>query len=247
VLAKPSQDFSLTMLKLSERKKRAEFVMSWLNEKYPDPKAPLDHEDAFTFLVAVALSAQTTDARVNLVTPALFREANTPEKMAALGANRILHHIKTCGLAPTKARNLEKMSKIICEKFEGRVPGNFEDLESLPGVGHKTASVVMSHIFHVPAFPVDTHVFRIAKRWKLSQGLNVEETEKNLKELFPRDFWSKTSLQIIFYGREYCSARGCDGHLCPICSHFNGKQEPRAKSRRPKQKNSPRKSKSLAK
>jgi endonuclease-3 len=231
------------MLKLSDRKKRAQFVMDWLNEKYPDPKAPLDHEDAFTFLVAVALSAQTTDARVNLVTPALFREANTPEKMAALGASRILHHIKTCGLAPTKARNLEKMSKILCEKFEGRVPDNFEDLESLPGVGHKTASVVMSQIFNVPAFPVDTHVFRIAKRWKLSRGLSVEETEKNLKTLFPMDSWSKTSLQIIFYGREYCSARGCDGHSCPICSKINGKQEPQAKSRQLKKTNSPRKAK----
>ncbi len=241
MLAKPSSDLSLTMLNQAEKKERAQFILNWLSEKYPDPKAPLDHEDAFTFLVAVALSAQTTDARVNLVTPALFREANTPKKMASLGAPRILHHIKTCGLAPTKAKNLEKMSKILCEKFGGIVPDNFEDLESLPGVGHKTASVVMSQVFNVPAFPVDTHVFRIAKRWKLSRGRSVEETEADLKALFQKELWSKVSLQIIFYGREFCTARGCDGHACPICSQLNGTQAPRARSRPVKQKNSPRK------
>ncbi len=247
MLAGPSPKLSLTMLALTERKKRAKFILDWLDAMYPDPKAPLDHEDPFTFLVAVALSAQTTDARVNLVTPSLFREANTPQKMAALGARRILDHIKTCGLAPTKAKNLEKMSGILCRDFGGKVPGNFEDLESLPGVGHKTASVVMSQIFNVPAFPVDTHVFRLAKRWKLSRGHSPEETEANLKAIFPEKSWSKVSLQIIFYGREFCSARGCDGHQCPICASLNGTREPRAGSRPPKRTNSRRKERILSK
>ncbi|MBU6153531.1 MAG: endonuclease III [Bdellovibrionales bacterium] len=234
------------MRSLEERKKRALYILDWLNQRYPDPTPPLDHQDPFTFLVAVALSAQTTDARVNLVTPALFKEAPTPEAMARIGSTRILHHIKTCGLAPTKAKNLEKMSKILIEKFAGRVPNCFEDLESLPGVGHKTASVVMSQIFNVPAFPVDTHVFRLAKRWKLSRGHSVGETEKHLKQVFPAQVWSRVSLQIIFYGREFCTARGCDGKLCPICNHLNDKPEVPESTYPQRQTNSRRRNRSLS-
>jgi endonuclease-3 len=221
-------------LSLTERKLRAEFILSDLEHRYPDPKPPLDHRDPFTFLVAVALSAQTTDARVNLVTPALFDRAPTPQKMAALTAEEILSYIRTCGLAPTKARNVQKLSQILCDQFEGRVPKTFEELESLPGVGHKTASVVMSQIYGVPAFPVDTHVHRLAKRWKLSSGKTVEITESDLKALFPKEFWSRVSLQIIFYGREHCAARGCDGQTCPICSHLNGKRRSPLGSRQSK-------------
>lgn len=210
------------MLSLKVRKERAEIVLSFLQKRYPDPKPPLDHRDPFTFLVAVALSAQTTDARVNRVTPALFDHAPTPEKMAALSEVEILSHIRTCGLAPTKAKNIRKLSQILLDRFGGKVPQSFEELESLPGVGHKTASVVMSQIYGVPAFPVDTHVHRLAKRWKLSDGKSVEKTEADLKAVFPESLWSTVSLQIIFYGREFCSARGCDGHTCPLCSRLNG-------------------------
>ena len=209
---------------LKERKRRAEFILSDLSSRYPDPKAPLDHRNPFTFLVAVALSAQTTDARVNLVTPALFDLASTPEDMAKLGEKEILSCIKTCGLAPTKAKNVRALSRMLVEKFKGEVPGDFESLESLPGVGHKTASVVMSQIFGVPAFPVDTHVHRLAKRWRLTKGKTVEETEADLKKLFPESSWGRISLQIIFYGREHCSPRGCDGSTCPICEALNGKK-----------------------
>ena len=219
-------------LSLKDRKARAEYILKDLSRRYPDPKPPLDHRDAFTFLVAVALSAQTTDARVNLVTPALFDRAPTPEKMAALTPGEILSYIRTCGLAPTKAKNVQKLSQILCEKFHGRVPRTFEDLESLPGVGHKTASVVMSQIYGVPAFPVDTHVHRLAKRWKLSSGKNVEQTEADLKAVFPESSWNAVSLQIIFYGREHCTARGCDGFTCPICSQLNCKPGSKARPRR---------------
>jgi endonuclease-3 len=216
---------------LAQRRERAAWILQDLEHRYPDPKPPLDHRDPFTFLVAVALSAQTTDARVNLVTPALFDRAPTPEKMAALTPDEILSYIRTCGLAPTKARNVQKLSRILCEKFKGKVPRTFDELESLPGVGHKTASVVMSQIYGVPAFPVDTHVHRLAKRWKLSRGKTVEETEADLKLLFPESSWSRVSLQIIFYGREHCSARGCDGESCPICSTLNRRPAPEVKSR----------------
>ena len=218
-------------LSLSDKKLRARFILKELQDRYPDPKPPLDHRNPFTFLVAVALSAQTTDARVNLVTPALFDRAPTPEKMAALTPGEILSYIRTCGLAPTKAKNVQKLSQILCEKFGGEVPKTFEELESLPGVGHKTASVVMSQIYGVPAFPVDTHVHRLAKRWKLSSGKSVEITESDLKSLFPKEHWSKLSLQIIFYGREQCSARGCDGKTCPICSRLNGRRRSPGESR----------------
>ena len=209
-------------LSFAEKEKRAKYVLKELARLYPDPKPPLDHSDSFTLLIAVLLSAQTTDARVNIVTPALFKKAATPQKMAKLSAEEILTFIKTCGLAPTKAKNIQKLSEILVEKYGGKVPDTFEDLESLPGVGHKTASVVMTQCFGHPAFPVDTHIHRLAKRWKLSPGKNVEQVETDLKKLFPENTWHDVHLQIIFYGREYCTARGCDGHTCPICKKLNG-------------------------
>jgi endonuclease-3 len=211
-------------ISLNEKKRRGEIIRKVLEKKYPDPKPPLDHQDAFTLLVAVLLSAQTTDARVNIVTPALFARARTPESMSQLTAAEILSYIKTCGLAPTKAKNIQKLSEILVEKHQGQVPDNFEDLEALPGVGHKTASVVMSQMFHVPAFPVDTHVHRLAKRWKLSSGKNVEQTELDLKKIFDQSIWNSISLQIIFYGREFCGARSCDGKTCPLCKNLNGRK-----------------------
>lgn len=209
-------------LSLSEKKTRAAYILKKLAHLYPDPKPPLDHQDPFTLLIAVLLSAQTTDARVNLVTPELFKKADTPEKMSKLTPEEILSFIKTCGLAPTKAKNIQKLSKILVENHAGKVPDTFEALESLPGVGHKTASVVMTQCFGHPAFPVDTHIHRLAKRWKLSPGKNVDQVEADLKKLFPIDSWHDVHLQIIFYGREHCSARGCDGHSCGICKHLNG-------------------------
>ena len=208
-------------LTIAEKQKRAKYIEKELARLYPDPKPPLDHSDSFTLLIAVLLSAQTTDARVNIVTPALFKKAPTPQKMAKLSDEEILSFIKTCGLAPTKAKNIRKLSQILVEKYDGRVPDTFEELEALPGVGHKTASVVMTQCFGHPAFPVDTHIHRLAKRWKLSPGKNVEQVETDLKKLFPESSWHDVHLQIIFYGREFCSARGCDGHTCPICKKLN--------------------------
>jgi len=202
----------------SARQKRADFVLKRLNQLYPDPPIPLQHQDAFTLLIAVLLSAQTTDARVNLVTPALFLRASTPDQMAKLEEKEILGLIRTCGLAPQKARAIKGLSQILLEQHDGQVPRSFEELESLPGVGHKTASVVMAQAFGVPAFPVDTHIHRLAKRWKLSSGKNVVQTEKDLKKLFPEPSWNHLHLQIIYYGREHCTARGCDGTQCEICA-----------------------------
>lgn len=192
-----------------------------LNRFHPRPPIPLIHDDPFTLLVAVVLSAQTTDARVNLVTPALFRRAKTPEAMSKLTVAEIHDFIKTCGLAPQKAKALKGLSEIIATKHHGKVPRTFEELEELPGVGHKTASVVMTQAFGVPAFPVDTHIHRLAKRWGLSSGKSVEKTEADLKKLFPSSTWNLLHLQIIYYGRSHCTARGCDGpggkKVCPIC------------------------------
>jgi endonuclease-3 len=199
------------------RKERAARIRAQLDELYPDPPIPLQHHDPFTLLVSVALSAQTTDARVNLVTPALFAKADTPAAMAALPVEEILECIQTCGLAPGKAKNIRALSEILVREHGGRVPADFEALERLPGVGHKTASVVMSQAFGVPAFPVDTHIHRLAERWKLSNGKSVEQTEADLKRAFPRESWNKLHLQIIYFGREYCPARGHDPKLCPIC------------------------------
>jgi endonuclease-3 len=199
------------------KKERAELVLRRLNELYPSPPIPLDHSDEFTLLVAVLLSAQCTDKKVNEITPALFRVADTPEKMAALGEQRILDIIRPLGLSKQKAKSLASLSEILIREHRGQVPQSFEALEALPGVGHKTASVVMCQAFGVPAFPVDTHIHRLAQRWGLSKGNSVAQTEADLKKLFPRDAWNRLHLQIIFYGREYCTARGCDGTRCDLC------------------------------
>lgn len=203
----------------SIQKKRiiAEWVCDALNRLYPTPEVPLVHNDPYTLLIAVLLSAQTTDKRVNLVTPTLFETAPTPYEMVKLSPEKILSIIRTCGLAPKKAAAIHELSKILIQKYQGNVPNTFEALEELPGVGHKTASVVMSQAFGVEAFPVDTHIHRLAKRWKLSNGKSVEKTEADLKSIFPKEIWNKLHLQIIYYGREYCTARGCDGSSCPIC------------------------------
>lgn len=196
---------------------RARLITTRLAELYPNPPIPLDHHDPFTLLVAVVLSAQCTDKKVNEVTPALFRRGGTPQKMARLPVDEILSIIRPLGLAPQKAKALAGLSEMIVRDFGGEVPGNFESLESLPGVGHKTASVVMSQVFGLPAFPVDTHIHRLAQRWGLSDGSSVAQTERDLKRLFAPASWRDLHLQIIYYGREHCSARGCDGTRCPIC------------------------------
>lgn len=210
---------------------RARRIRRILDRLYPLPDAPLRHRDPFTLLVAVVLSAQTTDARVNLVTPALFRRARTPRRMAALDVAEIQGLIATCGLAPSKARALEGLSRQIVERHGGRVPGDFESLEALPGVGHKTASVVMAQAFGQPAFPVDTHIHRLAARWGLSDGSRVERTEADLKALFPAKTWHRLHLQIIFFGREHCPARGHDPAACPICSWAAGPARVRTRRR----------------
>lgn len=198
---------------------RAQYVARRLKELYPDPPIPLDHSDEFTLLVAVVLSAQCTDKKVNEVTPALFKKAPDPASMAALPIPRVQKLIQALGLAPQKAKALVGLSKQLMRDHDGKVPQTFEELESLPGVGHKTASVVMSQAFGHPAFPVDTHIHRLAQRWGLSKGESVVQTERDLKKLFPEDSWNHLHLQIIFYGREHCTARGCDGTQCEICRH----------------------------
>ena len=200
------------------RQEKADRIAAQLAELYPEPPIPLSHVDPFTLLVAVMLSAQTTDAKVNQVTPALFRRAPDAAHMAKLDVEEILTLIREIGLAPTKAKNLKRMSELLLERHGGQVPQSFEALEALPGVGHKTASVVMSQAFGEPAFPVDTHIHRLAARWGLSSGKNVEQTERDLKKLFPRESWNALHLQIIYFGREYCPARGHDLSKCPICS-----------------------------
>lgn len=206
----------------SLKKEKAVFIMEKLEELYPETPIPLDHKDAYTLLIAVLLSAQCTDERVNRITPLLFKKADTPSKMVKLKVSEIEEIIRPCGLAPRKAKAIFDLSQILLDKHGGKVPASFPDLEALPGVGHKTASVVMAQIFHVPAFPVDTHIHRLAQRWGLTNGKNVEQTEADLKKVFPEDKWNKLHLQIIFYGREHCTARGCDGLLCEICSSLNG-------------------------
>lgn len=200
------------------RAERAQKIGGILDRLYPAPPIPLMHRDPFTLLVAVLLSAQTTDAQVNKVTPALFARASTPGEMAALTVDEILSCIRTCGLAPTKAKNVRKLAETIVAEHGGMVPRDLEALERLPGVGHKTASVVMAQAFGEPAFPVDTHIHRLAARWRLSKAKNVEQTERDLKKVFPRDEWGRRHLQFIYFGREYCPARGHDASACPICS-----------------------------
>jgi len=196
---------------------RAAFIDRRLAELYPETPIPLDHRDAFTLLVAVLLSAQSTDKGVNKVTPELFALADTPEKMARVPVEEIRRIIRPCGLSPQKAKAISALSKILVERRGGQVPRTFSELEELPGVGHKTASVVMAQAFGVPAFPVDTHIHRLAQRWKLTDGRSVEQTERDLKALFPREHWNALHLRIIYFGREHCSARGCDGMSCEIC------------------------------
>jgi len=200
-----------------KKQERAALILQRLEEHYPRTPIPLDHSDPFTLLVAVLLSAQCTDKKVNEVTPALFAAGPTPSRMAALDEAAILGHIRQLGLARTKARNVKRLAELLLERHGGAVPASFAALEALPGVGHKTASVVMAQAFGVPAFPVDTHIHRLAQRWGLSSGDNVVQTERDLKALFPRDAWNKLHLQIFFYGREHCTARGCDGTVCPLC------------------------------
>jgi endonuclease-3 len=202
------------------RKERAETVHRRLDELYPKTDVPLEHTDPYTLLVAVVLSAQCTDKMVNRVTPNLWKLAKTPESMSKQPVDRIQKIIQPCGLSPQKAKAISGLSKILVEEHDGVVPKDFEALERLPGVGHKTASVVMAQAFGVPAFPIDTHIHRLAQRWGLTSGKNVVQTEKDLKKLFPIESWNRLHLQIIFYGREHCTARGCDGTICGICKEL---------------------------
>ena len=214
------------------KKERASFVLNRLEELYPETPIPLDHTDPYTLLVAVLLSAQCTDERVNKITPGLFARANNPKDMAEVPVEEIRELIKPCGLSPRKSKAISVLSQMIMDRHGGEVPQSFENLEELPGVGHKTASVVMAQAFGVPAFPVDTHIHRLAQRWKLTDGKNVEKTEADLKKLFPKQSWNKLHLQIIFYGREYCSARGCDGRVCEICTKLYPNRKTAVKTRK---------------
>ena len=200
-----------------KKTERAELILERLEELYPDPPIPLDHTNPFTLLVAVLLSAQCTDERVNKVTPALFKKADSAKKMVKVPVEKILEIIRPCGLSPGKSKAIAGLSKILMEEHGGEVPADMDALERLPGVGHKTASVVMAQAFGVPSFPVDTHIHRLAQRWGLTNGKNVKQTEADLKKLFPIESWNSLHLQIIYYGREYRSARGCDGTKCQIC------------------------------
>lgn len=198
--------------------KKARRISEILDQLYPDPPIPLAHEDPYTLLIAVLLSAQCTDVRVNQVTPPLFALARTPAAMVQLGEEKIHEIIRSCGLAPQKAKAIAGLSALLLERHDGQVPQDLEALEALPGVGHKTASVVLCQAFGQPAFPVDTHIHRLARRWGLSSGKNVEQTERDLKALFPRDRWNRLHLQIIYFGREHCPARGHEFDRCPICA-----------------------------
>ena len=204
----------LTKMKKSEK---AKIVIKILDKFYPEPPIPLNHDNVYTLLIAVLLSAQCTDERVNKITPKLFSIAPDPKSMSRLTIDNIYRIIKPCGLGPQKSKAIKELSNILIDKFNGEVPSTFEELEQLPGVGHKTASVVMSQGFGIPAFAVDTHIHRLAQRWGLTNGKNVKQTEKDLKNIFPEETWNKLHLQIIFWGREYCSARSCYGLDCKIC------------------------------
>ncbi|HIF90950.1 MAG TPA: endonuclease III [Candidatus Poseidoniales archaeon] len=214
------------------RDEKAEIIISMLEELYPETPIPLDHSNPFELLVSVLMSAQTTDLKVNEVTPALFSKANNAGDMAKLDVETILNDIRQIGLAPTKSKNILRLSQLLVERHDGQVPRSFEELEDLPGVGHKTASVVMAQAFSVPAFPVDTHIHRLAARWGLSNDSTVEKTEKDLKAIFPKNMWNKLHLQIIFFGREYCPARFHDLSQCPICSWAASKKRIQMESKR---------------
>ena len=216
-----------------KKKQRSEIILKILEEKYPQVPIPLKHKNNFELLIAVLLSAQCTDERVNKVTPELFSRASTPYKMQDISLEDIYNIIRPCGLAPKKSKAILGLSNILVEKFKGNVPESFDELEKLPGVGHKTASVVMSQGFGHPAFPVDTHIHRLAQRWGLTNGKNVTQTEKDLKKIFPRELWNRLHLQIIFYGREFCKARSCFGLICEICKTCYPKRKMPIKTQKP--------------
>ena len=199
------------------RKERAAYIQNRLQQLYPETPIPLDHKDPYTFLIAVLLSAQCTDVRVNQITPLLFARADTPRDMVKLSVEEIKEIIRPCGLSPMKSKGIAGLSQILLDEQGGQVPADIKALEALPAVGHKTASVVMAQAFGVPSFPVDTHIHRLAQRWGLTSGKNVAQTERDLKRIFPESRWNDLHLQIIFYGREYCTAHGCDGRVCQIC------------------------------
>ena len=215
------------------KKERVSFILRYLDNTYPETPIPLNHQSIYELLIAVLLSAQCTDERVNRVTPILFKKANNPKKMIKLDVEEIYKIIKPCGLAPKKSRAISVLSQVLVDKYNSKVPESFDALEELPGVGHKTASVVMSQGFGHPAFPVDTHIHRLAQRWGLTNGRNVVQTEKDLKRLFPEESWNKLHLQIIFFGREFCTARGCDGTICIICRSCYPKRMKSIKVRKP--------------
>ena len=208
---------------MNNKKVNALEIANILEKLYPETPIPLNHKDTYTLLIAVLLSAQCTDERVNKITPILFAKADNPFEMVKLSVEEIKTIIRPCGLSPRKSKAIHELSKIIIEKHKGIVPNSFEYLEELPGVGHKTASVVMAQAFGIPAFPVDTHIHRLAYRWKLSNGKNVDQTEKDLKRLYPKELWNKLHLQIIFFGREYCPARSHKPETCPICKKYGRK------------------------
>ena len=208
---------------MNKKQKNAVDIANILEQLYPETPIPLNHKDTYTLLIAVLLSAQCTDERVNKITPILFAKADNPFEMVKLSVEEIKTIIRPCGLSPRKSKAIHELSKIIIEKYQGIVPNSFEYLEELPGVGHKTASVVMAQAFGIPAFPVDTHIHRLAYRWKLTNGKNVDQTEKDLKRLYPKELWNKLHLQIIFFGREYCPARSHKPETCPICKKYGRK------------------------
>ena len=214
------------------KSERAKFIMEFLEQTYPSTPVPLNNKNVFELLVAVLLSAQCTDERVNKVTPSLFKIANNPFDMEKIPVEKIYKIIRPCGLAPQKSKAISNLSKILVSKFDGIVPKDLVELEKLPGVGHKTASVVVSQGFGIPAFPVDTHIHRLAQRWGLTSGKNVKTTENDLKRLFPKEKWNKLHLQIIFYGREFCSAWGCDGTICKICTTCYPKRKKAVKTKK---------------
>ena len=221
-----------------KRKEKAERIQAMLEELYPETPVPLDHATPFQLLIAVLMSAQTTDLKVNQVTPELFKHGPTPQKMARLEVSQIQSMIREVGLAPTKAKNIRRLSELLLERHQGEIPNTFEELEALPGVGHKTAGVVLAQAFGIPAFPVDTHIHRLAARWGLSNGKNVDQTEKDLKAVFPKNAWNALHLQIIFFGREYCPARYHDLSQCPICSWAATKKRSKDEARMNKPKRS---------
>ena len=214
------------------KSERTKFIMDFLDQTYPNTPVPLNNKNVFELLVAVLLSAQCTDERVNKVTPSLFKIANNPFDMEKIPVEKIYEIIRPCGLAPQKSKAISNLSKILVSKFDGIVPKDLVELEKLPGVGHKTASVVVSQGFGIPAFPVDTHIHRLAQRWGLTNGKNVKTTENDLKRLFPKEKWNKLHLQIIFYGREFCSAWACDGTVCKICTTCYPKRKKAVKTKK---------------